>query len=74
MSPDFKTSIPLSIVLTTAVFLAFRTGAPPSMQNVENWDCGGNMRSEYYADVYRRYQTYVRNLSGKKSLRRRFGL
>ena len=66
MSPDFKTSIPLSIVLTMAIFLAFRTGAPPSMQNVENWGCGGNMRPEYYADVYRRYQTYVRNLSENK--------
>lgn len=30
----------------------------------ENWACGGNMRPEYYADLYRRYQTYVRNLSG----------
>ncbi|MBW8349508.1 alpha-N-arabinofuranosidase [Bacillus sp. IITD106] len=27
----------------------------------ENWGCGGNMRPEYYADLYRRYQTYVRN-------------
>jgi len=27
----------------------------------ENWGCGGNMRAEYYADQYRRYQTYVRN-------------
>ena len=27
----------------------------------ENWGCGGNMRPEYYADRYRRYQTYVRN-------------
>jgi len=27
----------------------------------ENWGCGGNMRAEYYADLYRRYQTYVRN-------------
>lgn len=26
----------------------------------ENWGCGGNMRAEYYADEYRRYQTYVR--------------
>ncbi len=26
----------------------------------ENWGCGGNMRPEYYADLYRRYQTYVR--------------
>ncbi|MCB8944439.1 MAG: alpha-N-arabinofuranosidase [Ardenticatenaceae bacterium] len=27
----------------------------------ENWGCGGNMRAEYYADVYRQFQTYVRN-------------
>lgn len=27
----------------------------------ESWGCGGNMRPELYADVYRRYQTYVRN-------------
>lgn len=27
----------------------------------ENWGCGGNMRPEYYADLYRRYATYVRN-------------
>lgn len=27
----------------------------------ENWGCGGHMRPEYYADLYRRYQTYVRN-------------
>ncbi len=26
----------------------------------ESWGCGGNMRPEYYADLYRRYQTYVR--------------
>ena len=26
----------------------------------ENWGCGGNMRPEYYGDLYRRYQTYVR--------------
>ena len=32
----------------------------------ENWGCGGNMRPEYYADEYRRFQTYVRNLSGNK--------
>jgi len=30
----------------------------------ENWGCGGNMRSEYYADLYRRYATYIRNFSG----------
>lgn len=27
----------------------------------ENWGCGGHMRPEYYADLYRRYQTYCRN-------------
>jgi len=27
----------------------------------ENWACGGHMRPEYYADEFRRYQTYVRN-------------
>jgi alpha-L-arabinofuranosidase len=32
----------------------------------ENWGCGGNMRPEYYADLYRQYQTYLRNLSGNK--------
>lgn len=26
----------------------------------ENWGCGGNMTPEYYANLYRRYQTYVR--------------
>lgn len=30
----------------------------------ENWGCGGNMRAEYYADLYRQFQTYVRNFSG----------
>jgi len=32
----------------------------------ENWGCGGSMRPEYYADLYRRYQTYVRNFSGNR--------
>ena len=26
----------------------------------ENWGCGGNMTPEYYGNLYRRYQTYVR--------------
>jgi len=30
----------------------------------ENWGCGGSMRPEYYADLYRRYQTYVRHFGG----------
>lgn len=32
----------------------------------ENWGCGGNMRPEYYADLYRRYQTYVRQYGPEK--------
>jgi alpha-N-arabinofuranosidase len=32
----------------------------------ENWGCGGQMRAEFYADQYRRYATYCRNLSGNK--------
>jgi alpha-N-arabinofuranosidase len=35
----------------------------------ENMGCGGMMRPEYYADEYRRYQTYVRNLSGNQVCR-----
>ena len=27
----------------------------------ESWGCGGNMRPEYYADQYRRYNTFVKN-------------
>ena len=27
----------------------------------ENWGCGGNMNPDYYANEYRRYQTYVRD-------------
>jgi len=27
----------------------------------ENWGCGGNMRPEYYADLFRRYNTFVKN-------------
>lgn len=35
----------------------------------ENWGCGGNMRPEYYADLYRRYQTYVRSYGDNKIVR-----
>jgi alpha-L-arabinofuranosidase len=30
----------------------------------ENWGCGGHMRPEYYADLFLRYGTYVRNYPG----------
>lgn len=26
----------------------------------ENWGCGGNMRPEYYADLYRRFATFIK--------------
>ncbi|HKM17032.1 MAG: alpha-N-arabinofuranosidase [Firmicutes bacterium] len=32
----------------------------------ENWGCGGHMRPEYYADLFRRYATYVRNFGGNR--------
>lgn len=32
----------------------------------ENWGCGGNMKPEYYANTYRRYQTYCRNYGDNK--------
>ncbi|MBP1962731.1 alpha-L-arabinofuranosidase C-terminal domain-containing protein [Paenibacillus aceris] len=32
----------------------------------ENWGCGGNMRPEYYADLYRQFQTYVRNYGSNR--------
>lgn len=34
----------------------------------ENWGCGGNMRPEYYADEYRRYQTYIRQYNPDKKI------
>ena len=35
----------------------------------ETWGCGGSMRVEYYADVYRRYATYLRNQPDNKLYR-----
>jgi len=32
----------------------------------ESWGCGGNMRPEFYSDLYRRYATYCREFSGNK--------
>ncbi len=32
----------------------------------ESWGCGGSMRPEYYADLYRRYATYCRNYDNNK--------
>ncbi|HEX7317229.1 MAG TPA: alpha-N-arabinofuranosidase [Pyrinomonadaceae bacterium] len=32
----------------------------------ETWGCGGNMRPEFYADLYRQYATFVKNHSGNR--------
>ena len=32
----------------------------------ENWGCGGNMRPEFYADVYRQFQSFCKNYSGNE--------
>ena len=34
----------------------------------ENWGCGGNMTPEFYANEYRRYQTYVRDYKADKKI------
>lgn len=36
----------------------------------ENWGCGGNMTPEFYANEYRRYQTYVRNYDKRKPIKK----
>jgi alpha-N-arabinofuranosidase len=35
----------------------------------ETWGCGGNMRAEYYADVYRQYATFMNSSTSKKITR-----
>ena len=35
----------------------------------ENWGCGGRMRPEYYADLYRRYSCYCRDYGDNKLYR-----
>ena len=34
----------------------------------ENWGCGGNMNPEFYGNLYRQYQTYIRNYDPKKPI------
>src|SRR5512143_2326472 len=36
----------------------------------EPWGCGGNMRPEYYADEFRRYNTFVKNYDRAKPIYR----
>ena len=35
----------------------------------ESWGCGGNMRPEYYSDLFRRYSTFCRNYDGNRLFR-----
>ncbi|MCE5186036.1 MAG: alpha-N-arabinofuranosidase [Planctomycetaceae bacterium] len=35
----------------------------------ENWGCGGNMTPEYYADVFKRYQTFIKNYPGSRIIK-----
>jgi alpha-N-arabinofuranosidase len=35
----------------------------------ESWGCGGNMRPEYYSDLYRRFNTFVKNYPGNRIFR-----
>ncbi|SDM31051.1 alpha-N-arabinofuranosidase [Catalinimonas alkaloidigena] len=35
----------------------------------ENWGCGGDMTAEYYADVYKRYNNYIRDYGGPRLFR-----
>ena len=37
----------------------------------ETWGCGGNMRPEYYADLFRQYATYVKAPRGQRPEDRR---
>ena len=36
----------------------------------ENWGGGGNMTPEYYANLYRHYQTFLRNYDPKKPIKK----
>jgi alpha-N-arabinofuranosidase len=32
----------------------------------ETWGCGGNMRPEFYADLFRQYETFIKTPKGKR--------
>ena len=36
----------------------------------ENWGCGGNMTPQFYANEYRRYQTFVRNYDHRNPIKK----
>lgn len=35
----------------------------------ESWGCGGNMTPQYYSDVYRRFNTFIKNFGNHKLFR-----
>ena len=34
----------------------------------EAWGCGGNMKPDYYANIYRQYSTFMNNQVGKEKI------
>lgn len=36
----------------------------------ENWGCGGNMTPEFYANLYRQYQTYIRHYNNSAPIKK----
>jgi alpha-N-arabinofuranosidase len=36
----------------------------------ETWGCGGNMRAEYYADVYKHFNTFIKNYDRANRIQR----
>lgn len=36
----------------------------------ENWGCGGNMNPDYYANEYRRYQTFIRDYNSERHIKK----
>ncbi len=44
--------------------VATKPGSKIPRRGNESWGCGGSIRPEYYADLYRRYSTYCRNYDG----------
>lgn len=36
----------------------------------ESWGCGGNMTPQYYGNLYRRYQTYIRNYNDQSPVKK----
>lgn len=36
----------------------------------ESWGCGGNMLPEYYADLFRHYQSFIKNYNSDKKIKK----